>query len=274
MGLSERGIVIAKPRVLLIHWNAEEAKERARRLREAGYSVAAEPVNAASLRTLGQAPPAAIIVDLSRLPAQGRDVAIAIRHAKATRHIPLVFVEGEPAKVSRIKRHIPQAEYTSWRRIRSALRRAVARPVENPVVPTSMFAGYAGVPLAKKLGIKANAVVMLVGAPPGFQTALGTLPRGVRVRKQLRGRADMVIWFVRSRADLAQRLPKAGAAFGKDGLWIAWPKRASGIASDLSQVVVRRMADAHGLVDYKIAAIDETWSGLKFTIRQRTSDTD
>ena len=258
--------------VYLIHWNVTEAKERAARLRAAGYSVAVGPASAASLRKLKQNPPAAIVIDLSRLPAQGRDVAIALRHAKATRHIPLVFVEGDPVKVTGIKRHVPDAEYTDWSRFRSSLKRAIAHPPKDPVTPRSVFAGYAGVPLVKKLGIKANSLVTLVGAPKSFERNLGTLPEGAKLRRQLRGRADLIIWFAKSRADLERRIAKLGTVTAKDGLWIAWRKRASGIVSDLSQVIVREIAEAHGLVDYKIAAIDESWSGLKFTRRKASRD--
>ena len=260
--------------VHLIHWNAAEAKKSAAKLRAAGYSVAAQPVTAASLRKLGKEPPAAIVVDLSRLPVQGRDVAIALRHGKATRHIPLVFVDGDPAKVARIKRHIPNAEYTNWNRVRSSLKRAIAHPPKDPLRPTSAFAGYAGVALVKKLGIKTNGLVTLVGAPRGFEKTLGALPKGAKLKRRLRGRADLIIWFAKSRKDLERRIAQLGTAAGTDGLWIAWPKRASGIASDLSQIVVRDIAEAHGLVDFKIAAIDEIWSGLRFTRRKASRGVD
>jgi hypothetical protein len=255
-------------RVRLIHWNAPEAKKRADRLRSAGYEVDREELDAAGLRALREDPPSAVVIDLGRLPSQGRDMAVAIRKYKATRHVPLVFVDGDPQKVARIQEILPDAVYTSWSRIRSSLKHAIAHPPAAPVVPGSLMAGYAGKPLPKKLGIKANSVVALVAAPEGFEQTLGALPEGVVLRRQARGRPDVTLWFTKSRKDLQRRIERMGAFAGQGGLWIIWPKKSSGIASDLSQAVVREVGLAAGLVDYKICAIDETWSGLLFTRRK------
>jgi hypothetical protein len=255
-------------RIRLIHWKESETEKLAEKLRAAGYEVNGEPVTQGSLRELKRNPPAAVVIDLNRLPGQGRDVGLAVRAGKATRLVPLVFVEGDPVKVARVKKLLPDAEYTSWRRIRSALKRAISRPPTEPVVHQSALAGYSGTPLPKKLGVKPGYVVALVGAPQGFERTLGRLPEGVQLRKQARGKPDLVVWFTRSRRDLERRIGGLGKLAGKGGLWIAWPKKASGVASDLSQADVRRVGLASGLVDYKIAAIDETWSGLKFALRK------
>jgi DNA-binding response OmpR family regulator len=121
--------------VRLIHWNAAEAEERADEIRTAGYDVVCEPLDQAGLRALRENPPSAVVVDLSRVPSQGRDVALGIRKYKATRHVPLVFVEGDPEKVSRIKELLPDAVYTTWSRIPNSLKRAIAHPPADPVVP-------------------------------------------------------------------------------------------------------------------------------------------
>ena len=130
------------------------------------------------------------------------------------------------------------------------------------------MAGYSGTPLAKKLGIKQDTTIILVGSPQGFETTLGPLPEGVTLRKQARGRCDLIVWFAKSRKDLEQRVKQMGDLAGKGGIWIAWPKQASGAKSDLTQAIVRGCGLAAGLVDYKICSIDETWSGLKFTKRK------
>jgi hypothetical protein len=198
-------------------------------------------------------------------------VALSLRGYKATRNIPLVFVEGEPDKVERIKRSLPDAIFTTWSRIRGSLKTAIAKPPSNPVVPDSNLAGYSGTPLPKKLGIKPNSTVALVGAPKDFEQALGELPAGVKLRKQAGGQCDLIIWFVRMRAELSDRIKQMGELIGAanaGGLWIAWPKQASGLASDLTQNVVRETGLASGLVDYKVCAIDATWSGLKFARRK------
>ena len=128
--------------------------------------------------------------------------------------------------------------------------------------------GYSGTPLPKKLGIKEGARVALVDAPEGFEDVLGELPDGVQVRERLRGPLDVIVYFTVSRAKLEKRLPKLREALDSAGrLWIAWPKRASGVPTDMTEDVVRDVALPTGLVDNKVAAVDETWSGLQLVIR-------
>ncbi len=256
------------PRVCLIHWNAAEAEERIAKLRAAGYEVDYGEMKPDLIRDWRDNPPAAFIIDLSRLPSHGRDVAMTLRGHKGARNIPLVFVEGEPEKVERIKTHLPDAVYTTWSRIRSSVKQAIAKPPASPVVPDSNLAGYSGTPLVKKLGIKPNSIVALIGAPKDFDRTLGELPEGVKLKKQANGQCDLIIWFVRMRAELYDRIRQMGELTGNNGLRIAWPKQASGVASDLTQNVVRETGLASGLVDYKVCAIDATWSGLKFTQRK------
>jgi hypothetical protein len=258
-------------RIVVMHWDATEAGERAGRLRRAGY--AAEPFAAdpspATLRALRDDPPAACVIDLGRRPALGRDVAIWLRQQRATRSLPLVLVAGEEAATRRVSEQLPDAVLATWRGIRGALRRALARPPAEPVVPRPME-GYASTPLPRKLGVRAGSVVALLGAPDGFDETLGALPDGVRLRRQARGRADVVVLFVTTADTLERRFPAAVRTMADGGrLWIAWPKRASGVASDLSQAVVRSYGLARELVDYKICAIDATWSGLCFARRAR-----
>lgn len=256
------------PIVRVIHWDEREAEARAARLRAAGYAVASHRFDLDDLRAMKKDPPAALVIDLSRLPSQGRDVALALRKARATRSVPIVFVGGQAEKIRQVKRHLPDAVYASWRGIRGALRRALEAPPPDPVVPVSNLAGYAGTPLPRKLGIKPGATVALVGAPRNFESTLGPVPAGTAFRRRARGRCDLVLWFVRSRKDLTQRIGKMAGLMGPDGLWICWPKRASGLATDLTAHHVRAAGLDQGLVDYKIAAIDPTWSGLKFAWRR------
>ncbi len=133
-----------------------------------------------------------------------------------------------------------------------------------------MSAGYSGTPLPRKLGIKPGHRVLLLRAPDGFEDGtLGPLPEGVQVARRLRGPADVIVSFHTERAELAERMPKLRAAMQPAaGLWIAWPKRASGVPTDVTEDVVREIALAAGLVDNKVCAIDETWSGLRLVIRR------
>ena len=131
-------------------------------------------------------------------------------------------------------------------------------------------AGYSGTPLPRKLGIRPGARVALLGAPEGARALLDPLPDGVRVIGRLAADLDVVVIFAARRADLARRLPRARAAMRPDtALWMAWPKKASGVATDLTGDVVREMGLAAGLVDNKVCAIDAVWSGLCFVLRLR-----
>lgn len=133
------------------------------------------------------------------------------------------------------------------------------------------MSGYSGTPLPRKLGIKPGHRVLLLGAPSEFEeTALGELPEGVRIARRASGVADVIVAFHTRRALLAHALPSLRERMDPvAGLWIAWPKRASGAPTDLTEDVVRELALAHALVDNKVCAIDETWSGLRLVIRLR-----
>ena len=108
----------------------------------------------------------------------------------------------------------------------------------------------------------------LVDAPDGFPALLGMLPEGARLLHNPRGKRDLTVWFVRSLRELRVAMPRMVFASQQGGVWIAWPKRASGIATDVSETEVRALGLAAGLVDHKICAIDHTWSGLRFALRK------
>ncbi len=268
-----RGSAPAKPRVWLIHWNDVEARERSARLNEDGLAARAfTQSNGKSLKALRAAPPDAYVIDLSRLPSQGRDVALTLRTTRKTRTIPLVFVGGEKEKVDRVRETLPDAIFTTWPRVGAAVRRAVTRPLKDPVVPTSNLAGYSGTPLPKKLGIKEGSRVAVLGAPAGFEKTLGRLPEGALLTGSATARSDMTLWFVRAQRDLERGIAGRVERIGPQGLWICWPKRASGVMTDITEAHVRALGLGAGLVDFKIAAIDSTWSGLRFTVSKSASE--
>ncbi len=129
--------------------------------------------------------------------------------------------------------------------------------------------GYSGTPLPRKLGLKAGMRVAWPGAPDGFADLLGELPGGVTVKRRASAPLDLAVVFVTRRAALNRRLPGLRAAIAPDGaVWAAWPKRASGVATDMTEDVVREVALPLGLVDVKVCAIDDTWSGLRLVIRK------
>ncbi len=257
-------------RVRLVHWNKAEAAGRGDRLRALGHDVEHGVPSPSSLRDLFADLPDAFVIDLGRMPSQGRDIAVLLRKREPTRSVPIVFVGGEAAKVKRTRQVIPDAVYTSWNEIERDLEAAIIAPPARPVVPDSAFAGYSGTPLVKKLGIKPGTTVSLVDAPEDFGDTLGALPEGASLGVVGPNEGDLVIWFIMSLKRLEEGVGDMAESLGpKASMWIAWPKKASGVATDVTQSDVRALGLASGLVDYKICSIDRIWSGLLFTRRKK-----
>ena len=130
------------------------------------------------------------------------------------------------------------------------------------------MAGYSGKALVDKLGVKPGARVALVSAPEGFEAALDPLPPGATVRRRLHRGTDVAVMFSASRAALARKWVQLTDAVGPTGVvWVAWPKKASGVTTDMTEHAVRDVVLPSGWVDVKVAAIDGTWSGLKCVLR-------
>jgi len=128
-------------------------------------------------------------------------------------------------------------------------------------------AGYSKQSLVDKLGIKDGAKIAILNAPRGYQRTLGTLPRVSR-KSRVAGRLDFVQFFTKEKQELERRFAALARALAPAGmLWISWPKKASGVATDLTEDVIRVIGLAHGVVDVKVAAVDDVWSGLKFVRR-------
>jgi len=139
-----------------------------------------------------------------------------------------------------------------------------------PTPPRSApAAGYSGTPLVRKLGVKEGMRVAWLDAPDGFEALLDPLPDGLDRRTSARGRLDLAVLFVTRRSVVARRLPALREAIRPDGMvWLAWPKKAAKVETDVTEDVVRDVALPLGLVDVKVCAIDATWSGLKLVIRK------
>ncbi|HEV8297507.1 MAG TPA: DUF3052 domain-containing protein [Acidimicrobiales bacterium] len=130
------------------------------------------------------------------------------------------------------------------------------------------MAGYSGTPLAKKLGIKDTHAVGLINEPDGFRASLEPLPPDVKLATGVRSRRDVVVAFFVARSELEQKLAAMTKAIFPDGsIWVAWPKKAAKVPTDITEDVVRAVALPTGLVDNKVCAIDDTWSGLRLVVR-------
>lgn len=213
--------------------------------------------------------PSALVIDLDRLFSHGHAVAVMARGAKSTCHIPLVFAGGVAEKVARLKREFPGAVFTDWAHIAAAVGKALSAPPMK-IQPKPYMERFAGSSLVKKLGIKENQRVALLGAPDGFEEQLGDLPDAVEFQTAMNRTSQLVLWFVRSFAELereagflAARLPQGVS------VWIVYPKQTSRFKVDFNQGDVRRTALSFGLVDYKICAVDSDWTGLKFARKKQ-----
>jgi hypothetical protein len=130
------------------------------------------------------------------------------------------------------------------------------------------MAGYSGTPLAKKLGIKEGHTLAFRGAPSGFHNLVEPLPNAVRIKQRAIAPVDVVVAFFTRMRDAEKRIPALAETVFPDGaLWVAWPKRSSGVPTDLTEDSFRDIALPRGLVDTKVCAIDETWSGLRLVHR-------
>jgi CheY-like chemotaxis protein len=239
-------------RVVVVHREAAEAVELAARLRR--DDIDAEPYRyqgTKGFRELRANPPDAILIDLMRLPSYGRAMGALLREGKATRSIPLVFLEGDPEKTRKVKETLPDAGFAPLARIGAALRRAAARPPSEPVVPE-------GPPVVVKLRIHDGATVGVVGAPEGFAIDGVELQRGRRD-------ADVVLLFVRTVAMLARELPRLAKG---QALWVLWQKRSSKSGGDVTFARINEVCAPLGLVGYKACAVDATWSAVAVARKQ------
>ena len=248
------------PRVRLFHWKANEATRLLDALQAAGHTVDYdERFGPRIFAAIRQSPPDAVVLDLSRLPSHGREVAVFLRGQKATRGLPMVFVDGDAAKVAAIRQLLPDAAYTTAPRLRSALRDALRNPPATPVVPAQMMDRYRSRTAAQKLGIRENSTVALIDPPRNFAGVIGALPPGAAFDEG-GVLSPVTLWFVRDVDDCREALPRMRKIAARTKLWIVWQKGGA-----VTQPFLRASAAAVGLVDYKICAVNDTWSAMLFT---------
>jgi hypothetical protein len=245
----------------VIHRETAEASERAARLRALGFDAAAYlSLGARGFRGIGQDPPHAILIDLTRLPSYGKAMGVLLRQRKSLAAIPLVFVEGDPDKAAQVRAVLPDARYTTWAEAAAAIRAAVRHPPSEtaPAPPRDP-----GTPLLAKLGIGPNSRVAQLHPPEGFE-----LP-GASTQRKL-GEAGVVMMFTRNSVALGRELPALAAMMRKGRrVWVLWPRKASGADGDLTMPRIRAMASEFGLVDYKVCAVDKTWSAMTLGKRRK-----
>ncbi len=252
-----------------MHWKRPEAAKHIAFLRGAGYRVDyEEQFRPGLLRSWRESPPDAFVIDLSRLPSQGREIAIALRQSPATRRIPIVFCEGASEKVDKIRAELPDACYSTLARLASTLKKALAKEWVDPVTPTAMMDRYAARTAAQKLGIKECSRVVLIDPPRDYRKALGELPRNVEILEEAMNNAGVTLCFVHEAHLLQSTLSAVRDRAGISKLWILWRKGGSATRGEITERLVREQAIDLGLVDYKICSVDKVWSAMLFAPRR------
>jgi hypothetical protein len=258
--------------VVLVQATTADAEARSEAFARAGFRVRVYNSRDGTVGLLQwlTSVPAAFLIDLDRSPSVGRAKGMWLRQRKDTRQVPLVFAGGQPEAVAQVRGFLPDATFTTWEDAVQAVEDAIASPPANPVVPDPM-APYRGATLSRKLNIRAGMTVALIGAPAKFEDAIDGLPEGVRFERRRRDKAAMALLFIGSLASLDRQLDTASSALADHGaLWVIWPKRASGVRSDLTQASVRKLLMERHWVDYKVASVDATWTGMVFARRDNT----
>jgi CheY-like chemotaxis protein len=253
-------------RVRIVHWKPAEAQALVETCRAGGFEVEFDetdlPLVAKKIR---RTMPDALVIDLTRMPSHGRELAFAIRRTKYTRHIPILFVDGEPGKVEAIRKQLPDAEYATRKQICARIKAACRKRIQNPVTPPGVMERYASRSKAQKLGIRENSTVALVNAPRDYAAVLGEMPPGVELLEDPGDAHPVTLWFVSDLREYRAGIRRMSALAARTRLWIAWRK---GLAEGLTSNLIREVANEAGLVDYKICAVGEQWSGMVFARRK------
>jgi hypothetical protein len=219
-----------------------------------------------------QSVPDVVIIDLSRLPSHGREVAVWLRGRKATRHVPLIFVDGEPEKVERVRELLPDALFIGLAQLRATLKKVAAKtargeaPAKDPIVPPQIMDRYGSRTAAQKMGIRAGSTVGVLDAPRNYAPVLGEMPENTEFSEDAEEVHPVTIWFVHEPEPFLSNLRQMRAMAGKTKLWILWRK---GQKNGMTQNFIREAAIDAGLVDYKICAVDGTWSAIALARRKK-----
>ncbi len=252
------------PRVRLLHWNAKEASLTKGVLRKAGFQVEYdEKFDSKLMRKWREDPPAAFVIDLSRLPSHGREIAIALRQSPKTRQVPIVFCDGASEKVKLIRDVLPDAAYCTTEELIETLKSV--RPAQTCIKPLGMMNRYGSRTTAQKLGITEGSTVALIDPVRDVRTILGELPGRVEFVEQ--GGA-VTLCFVHGADGVRADISSVRTLVAKTKLWILWRKKSAPGHDGVTEGLIRETGIDLGLVDYKICSIDETWSGMLFARRK------
>jgi CheY-like chemotaxis protein len=258
--------VIVMARIRILHWKPAESAPLIEACRACGFEVEYDDIpSPALIKMIRRNQPDAVVIDLTRLPSHGREAALAIRRTKYSRHIPIVFVDGEPEKVEALRQWLPDATFCARKQLCSKIKSACANPIQNPVAPPGVMERYGSRTKAQKLGIKEGSTVAVIDPPGDYETVLGDLPEGVQLLENPATVHPVTLWFVRDPDAFLVALRRMRAIAAKTKLWVVRPK---GPKSLLNENFLRKAANEVDLVDYKICAVDDYWTGIVFARRR------
>lgn len=255
-----------KRRVALVCWS-KSAPEHKRSLTKLGYQV--DPVISRGSGAIGKlvaTTPQAIIIDLDKQPAYGREIATVFRNSKSTLHMPLVFAGGLPEKIPNVRAEIPDAVYCTWEDVQVGIEQAIARPPMRPVRPRARGeAVVSGSVLARKFRIKPEHNITILGDVIGLGKRL-TIEYEDRISPQ----TAMTLAVVRTADELEAALELASGQLPKKAiLWIIHPKQSGKLRSDFTQTDIVQRAPAFGFSGFMMCAVDADWSAFRLNWKKK-----
>jgi CheY-like chemotaxis protein len=257
-------------RVRLLHWKASEAETLLHALTTAGHSVDyEEQFRSELMRIWRKSPPDVFVIDLSRLPSHGREIAIALRRSPATRSVPVVFCQGHEEKVSALRALLPDAEYSDLADLNRCVQHALKTAPAPKTIPVPIMDRYANRTSAQKLGIRTGSKVALLDPPRHVQTVLGAMPDRVEF---VEGPAEVTLCFLHDPDALRQAFSDLRAQATETKLWMLWQKKTSSHHCGITEPAVRNTGASLGLVDYKICSVDKNWSAMLFAGKLSASE--
>jgi len=253
-------------RIRLFHWRFQEAEPLLKQLKSLGHEV--EYPNdkglETPLRALRESRPDVIVIDLTRLPARGRNQAVAIRGQASIRNIPLVFVDGDREKVEKIRQELPDAIYVSRDKLASALKRA--KPLARPLTPV-----YSRRTPAEKLGIKSGSRIAVLDAPADYEKVIGPIPIGASLEEEPESVLPFTLWFARDVETYLAGLSRLRRlAVAQSRVCVIYPKRQAGDGESTNRLdlhFARNAALRMGLVHYKTCSMDAKWTAMLMAVR-------
>jgi hypothetical protein len=251
-------------RVRIVHWKAEEAQPLIDACRKCGADVEYDAVDFPALaKRIREKPPDIIVFDLMFRPSHSRESAAYLRRTKYARRIPFLFVDGEPGKVETLRALLPDAICVSRRQLGKAIRQASKE--FTPILPPTMEERYATRTVAQKLGIKEGIEAGVIDPPRNYSAVIGELPAKAELIEDPESIQSITLWFVTDVRACRAGILRMHSIASRTKLWILWRK---GMNDGLTDKLVREIANEAGLVDYKICALHEQWSGMAFAQRK------